>query len=115
MVDRSVHGGQTSSWDRNAMAGHILHRCYHYSLLRSLCKSISSRPPDLAPGGRFLHPDGEIRPSHAPGSSFSPGFGLSSIRRAQDVPGFPRRARGLRTKQKRAKRRAGPRCRREKG
>jgi hypothetical protein len=67
-------------------------------------KSISSRPPDSAPGSRFLHPDGDIRPSCAPGSSFLPGFGLSSIRRAHAIPGFPRRARGLRTKRKRVKR-----------
>jgi hypothetical protein len=78
-------------------------------------KSISSRPPDSALGHPFSHSDSDIRPSHAPGFSFSPVFGLSSIRRAQAVPGFPRRARGLRTKQKHTKRRAGPRCRQEKG
>jgi hypothetical protein len=62
-------------------------------------KSISSRPPDLAPGGRFLHPDGGIRPSRAPGFSFPPGFGPKSIRRAQANPGPLRRARGLRTRE----------------
>jgi hypothetical protein len=74
--------------------------------LHSEGKSISSRPPDLAPGGRFLHPDGGIRPSRAPGSSFSPGFGPKSIRRAQANPGPPGRARGLRTREKRKRARS---------
>jgi hypothetical protein len=38
-----------------------------------------------------------------PGSSFSPGFGRSSIRRAQAIPGLPGHAQGLRTKEMRAK------------
>jgi hypothetical protein len=71
--------------------------------------------PSRSPAAFFFHPDGGIRPSRVSGSSFSSGFGLSSIRRAQAIPDFPRRARGLRTKQKRAKRRAGPRCRRQEG
>jgi hypothetical protein len=68
--------------------------------------------PDSVPGNRFFHPDGGIQSSRVPGSSFSLGFGLSSIRRAQAIPDFPRHARGLRMKLKHAKRRAGPRCRR---
>jgi hypothetical protein len=53
----------------------------------------------------FFHPDGEKRSSRAPGSSFSSGFGPSSIRRVQAIPAPPGRARGLRTKQMRGKRR----------
>jgi hypothetical protein len=49
-------------------------------------KSISSHELDEAPGSPFFHPDGEKRSSRAPGSSFSPGFGLSSIWRAQAIP-----------------------------
>jgi hypothetical protein len=60
----------------------------------------------LAPGGRFLHPDGGIRPSRAPGSSFSPGFEPKSIRRAQANPGPPGRAWGLRTREKRKRARS---------
>jgi hypothetical protein len=63
-------------------------------------KSISSHEPDEAPGSRFFYPNGGKRPSHASGSSFSPGFGPSSIRRAQAIPGPPGRARGLRTREK---------------
>jgi hypothetical protein len=47
-----------------------------------------------------------------PSFSFSFGLGLSSVRRAQAIPGFPRPGWGLRTKQKREKRQAGPCCRR---
>jgi hypothetical protein len=36
----------------------------------------------------FFHPDSENRSSRAPGSSFSPGFGPSSIWRAQAIPAF---------------------------
>jgi hypothetical protein len=53
----------------------------------------------------FFHPDGEKRSNRVPGSSISPGFGPSSIRRAQAIPGLLGRARGLRTKEMRAKRR----------
>jgi hypothetical protein len=49
----------------------------------------------------FFHPDGVIWPSHAPGSSFSSGFGSSSIQRAQAIPGPPECARGLRMREKR--------------
>jgi hypothetical protein len=57
------------------------------------------------PRHAFFYPDGVNRPSRAPGSLFSPGSGPSSIRRAQAIPGLPGRARGLRTKEMRAKRR----------
>jgi hypothetical protein len=63
-------------------------------------KSISSHEPGEVPGSHFFYPDGEKRPSRAPGSSFSPGFGPSSIRRAQAIPGPSGRARGLRTREK---------------
>jgi hypothetical protein len=86
-------------------------------------KSISTHESDEAPGALIFHPDGEKRPSHAPGSSISPGSGPSSIRRAQAIPGLPERARGLRTKQTGAKPprifacvpagRVAPTCRRE--
>jgi hypothetical protein len=49
--------------------------------------------------------DGVNRFSRALGSSFSLGSGPSSIRRAQAIPGLPGHARGLRTKETRAKRR----------
>jgi hypothetical protein len=62
-------------------------------------KSISSHEPGEAPGILFFHPDGENRPSRAPGSSISSGFGHSSIRQDQAIPGLPGRARGLRTKE----------------
>jgi hypothetical protein len=54
----------------------------------------------------FFHPDGEKRFSRAPGFSFSLGFGPSSIRRAQAIPGPPGRARGLRTREKRGRARS---------
>jgi hypothetical protein len=41
------------------------------------------------------------RPSRAPDSSFSHGFRLSSIQRAQAIPGSPGHARGLRMREKR--------------
>jgi hypothetical protein len=53
----------------------------------------------------FFHPGGKKRLSRASDFSISPGFEPLSIRRAQAIPGFPRRARGLRTKEIRAKRR----------
>jgi hypothetical protein len=62
--------------------------------------------PQLGPRRPFLHPDGGIRPTHAPGSSFSPGFGPSSIRRAQAIPGPPGRAQGLQTREKRERARS---------
>jgi hypothetical protein len=68
-------------------------------------KSISSHEPDETPGTRFFHPNGVNRLSRAHRSSFSPGSGPSSIWRAQAIPGHPGRARGLRTKETRAKRR----------
>jgi hypothetical protein len=52
----------------------------------------------------FFHPDSKKWFSHAPGSSFSSGLGLSSIRRAHIIPGPTGRARGVRRKQKRGKR-----------
>jgi hypothetical protein len=67
-------------------------------------ESISSHEPGEAPDTLFFHPEGKNRPNRAPGSSISPGFGPSSIRRAQAIPGLPGRARGLRTKEMRAKR-----------
>jgi hypothetical protein len=88
-----------------------------------VCQSISTHTPDEAPGMHFFHPDGVNRPSRAPRSSFSPGSGPSSIRRAQAIPGLSGRARGLRTKETRAKSRGkfprvpagrvAPTCRRE--
>jgi hypothetical protein len=39
-----------------------------------LLRAYSSRPPDSASGGHFLHLDGGIRSSRASGSSFFPGF-----------------------------------------
>jgi hypothetical protein len=63
--------------------------------LRASPAMVPARPP-----AAFFHPDGVKRPSRAPGSSFSPGFGPSSIRRAQAIPGPPGRARGLRTREK---------------
>jgi hypothetical protein len=68
-------------------------------------KSIFTHTSDEASGIRFFHPDGVNRPSRAPGSSFLSGSGPSSIRRAQANPGLPGHARGLRTKETRAKRR----------
>jgi hypothetical protein len=67
-------------------------------------KSIFSHESDEAPGTLIFHPDGEKWLSRAPGSSISPEFGPSSIRRAQAIPGLPERARELRTKEMRAKR-----------
>jgi hypothetical protein len=66
-------------------------------------KSISSHEPGEAPGSRFFHPEGEKRPRRAPGSSFSFGFGPSSIRRAQAIPGPPGRARVLWMREKRGR------------
>src|SRR3954470_18248997 len=66
-------------------------------------KSISSRRPGEAPRTPILHPDGRNRPSRALGSSFSSGLGLSSVRIAHALPGFPRPDRGLRTKEKRGR------------
>jgi hypothetical protein len=60
---------------------------------RPAYKSISSRLLDEAPNSLFFYPDGEKWLSRAPGSSFSPEFGLSSIRRAHVIPG-PRGALG---------------------
>jgi hypothetical protein len=68
--------------------------------------SISSHGPGEAPDSLFFYPDGEKRPSLAPGSSFSPGFGPPSIWRAQAIPGPPGRARGLRTREKRGRARS---------
>jgi hypothetical protein len=45
-------------------------------------KSIFNHTSDEAPGTSFFHLDGVNRFSRAPGSSFSPGFRPSSIRRA---------------------------------
>ncbi|KAK1698375.1 hypothetical protein QYE76_015072 [Lolium multiflorum] len=59
----------------------------------AMASSISTRAPVEAPGERFFHLDGVIRPSRAPGSSFSSGFGPSSIRRATPSPA-PRGALG---------------------
>jgi hypothetical protein len=73
--------------------------------MRTRSKSIFTHTSDEVPGTRFFHPDGVNRPSRAPGSLFSPGSGPSSIRRAHAIPGLPGRARGLRTKETRAKRR----------
>jgi hypothetical protein len=94
-----------------------------YMVNDAVAKSISTHEPDEAPGALIFHPDGEKRPSRAPGSSISPGSGSSSIRRAQAIPGLPGRARGLRTKQTGAKPprkyarvlagRVAPTCRRE--
>ncbi|KAK1665704.1 hypothetical protein QYE76_053863 [Lolium multiflorum] len=50
--------------------------------------------PDEALGEPFFHPDGVIRPSRAPGSSFSFGIGPKFIRRSHAIPG-PGGARGL--------------------
>jgi hypothetical protein len=58
-----------------------------------------------APERRFFHPDGEIRFSRVLGSSFLSGFGHKFIRRSHAIPGPPGSSRGLRTKQKRVKRR----------
>jgi hypothetical protein len=46
------------------------------------------------------------RRNGAPGSSFSSGFGLSSIRRAHAIPGPPGSARGFRTSEKRGRARS---------
>jgi hypothetical protein len=70
-----------------------------------LLKSIFSHKPGEVSGILFFHPDGENLLSRAPGFSILPGFGPSSIRRAQAIPSLPGSARGLWTKQKRAKRR----------
>jgi hypothetical protein len=66
-------------------------------------KSISNRLPGKARGPPFSSGWTKTTQSH-PGSSFSPGFGLSSIRRAQVIPGSQGSARGVRTKRKRGKR-----------
>jgi hypothetical protein len=86
-------------------------------------KSISTHMPDETSGKRFFHPNDVNQSSRAPGSSFSPESGPSSIRRAQAIPGLSGRARGLRTKETRAKSRGkfpripagrvAPTCRRE--
>jgi hypothetical protein len=65
--------------------------------------SIFTHELDEAPITFIFHPDGKKRPSRASGSSVSPGFRPSSIRRAQAITGPPGRARGLRTKEKRAR------------
>jgi hypothetical protein len=57
--------------------------------------------PTRPPIALFFHPDGEKWPSRAPGSPFPPGFGPSSIQQAQAILGPPRRAWGLRTREKR--------------
>jgi hypothetical protein len=70
---------------------------------RTQCQSLEHLQPSPRRGPRqpFFHPDGVIRPSRAPGSSFSPGFGPSSIQRAQAIPGPPGCAQGLQTREKR--------------
>jgi hypothetical protein len=69
-------------------------------------KSISSHGPGEAPDSRTFHPDGEKRPSRAPGSLFFPEFGPSSIRRAQAIPGPSGHAQGLWTREKRERARS---------
>jgi hypothetical protein len=65
-----------------------------FSHLNSQLSEHLQPPSRLGSGSRFLHLNGGIRSSRAPGSSFSSGFELLSIRRAQVIPGFPRRTRG---------------------
>jgi hypothetical protein len=59
--------------------------------------------PTRPPAAIFFHPDGEKQPSRGPGSSFSPGFWPSYIRRVQAIPAPPGCARGLRTTEKRGR------------
>jgi hypothetical protein len=66
------------------------------SMLRASPAMNPTRPP-----AALFYPDGKKRPSRAPDSSFSPGFGPSSIWRAQAFLGPPRCARGLWTREKR--------------
>jgi hypothetical protein len=60
-----------------------------------------TRPPTA-----LFHLDGEKRPSRTPGSSYSPGFGPSSIRRAQAIPAPPGCTRGHRTREKQGRARS---------
>jgi hypothetical protein len=71
------------------------------AIVRASPATSPARPP--AP---FFYPDGEKWPSRAPDSSFSPGFGPSSIRWAQAIPGPSGHARGLRTREKRERARS---------
>jgi hypothetical protein len=53
------------------------------------CKDLEHLQPSPRGGPRqlFFYPDGKKWSSCVPGSSFSPGFGLSSIQRAHVIPG----------------------------
>jgi hypothetical protein len=76
-----------------------------FYILRASPLTSPTRPPTP-----FFHPDGKKRPSRAPGSLILPGFGPSSIRRAQAIPGLSGRARGLLIKEMRAKRQGNFPC-----
>jgi hypothetical protein len=67
--------------------------------------SISTREPDETFDILVFHSDGEKRFNRVPGSLISFGFGHSSIRRAQAIPGLSGHAQGLWTKEMRVKRR----------
>jgi hypothetical protein len=77
--------------------------CDIYPILYICLLRASPAMNPARPRQPFFHPDGGKRPSRAPGSSFPPGFGPLSIRRAQAIPGPPGRARGLRTREKRGR------------
>jgi hypothetical protein len=62
-------------------------------------KSISTRLPEKPPTSRFLHPDGEKRPSRAPRFSFSSGKRPNFVRTPRAILGFPGISRGLRMEQ----------------
>jgi hypothetical protein len=68
------------------------------TLLVIVYKSISTRLPTEPPTATFFHPDGEKRPSQAPGSSFWSGFELIFVRTPHAILGFPGVSRGLRMK-----------------
>jgi hypothetical protein len=89
------------------------HRLYQFKWWRDVNAWISYLEIRASPamnrrGSRqpFFSSGQRKRPSRAPGFSFPPGFGPSSIRRAQAIPGPPGRARGLRTREKRGRARS---------
>jgi hypothetical protein len=77
--------------------------CDIYPILYICLLRASPAMNPARPRQPFFHPDGGKRPSRAPGSPFSPGFGPLSIRRAQAILGPLGRARGLRTREKRGR------------
>jgi hypothetical protein len=83
---------------RSRLTRSVQRRCNYRWLILRPSPAVSPMRPLAA---LFFYPYGVIWPSRAPGSSFSPGFGPSSIRRAQAIIGPLGCARGLRTREKR--------------